>query len=81
MIIAEEDGDIYRQGVAIGKLGTLCNFSGDYIKAKCLHKRALEISVKIGDKKGEIIDCRALSGVLLNLGEFKDCQWTSKELE
>ena len=72
LIIAEEDGDIYRQGVAIGKLGTLCNIRGDYIKAKCLHKKALEISVKIGDKKGEIIDYRVLSGVLLNLGEFNE---------
>ena len=70
--MAEEDEDIYTQGVAIGRLGTLCNFRGDYIKAKCLRKKALEISVKIGDKKGEIVDNRFLSGVLLNLGEFKE---------
>ncbi|XP_022802833.1 G-protein-signaling modulator 1-like [Stylophora pistillata] len=74
LLMAEEDEDTYMQGAATGKLGTLYNLRRDYVKAKDLRKKALEISVKIGDKKGEIIDNRFLSGVLLNLDKFKEAR-------
>ena len=69
MVIAEDVGDTYDKGVACGKLGVLCNIRGEYVKAKELHMKALEMSVSLGDKRGEIEDHLHFAKVHINLSE------------
>ena len=63
MAILEEVGEIKELGGAYSGLGRVCKTLRELQQAKSLHKKALELSVKSGDKEGEIVDYRLLAGV------------------
>ena len=57
------------EALRYGKLGTVFQSLGEYIKAKEYHQNALAINLEIGDREGEATNHRNLGTVFQSLGE------------
>ena len=74
LVILEEVEDLYELGDALGCCGQVCCILGEYEKAKSLQQRALEISVLLRNRGGEIADYRNLADVHFSMGEVNEAR-------